>query len=376
MKPSSQSHPKFLLIFLRGAYDSLSLLAPYAEPYYFEARPNLALPPPSAGDGDAVLPIDGRWGLNARVVEDLAPFLENRQLAFVPFAGTSFVSRSHFQAQDWIELGISAGGPTISDSGFMNRLLLELGESSRGGVGFTQSLPLAFRGQASVVNQPPTHHPIKDFSADYENLVLQMYFDHPLQRMVEEGLSLRRFVRDDINLEMQQASRSAPTPGNFARQAGLMGRLLGGGTYSIGFADVGGWDTHVAQGGAQGQLSNRLGAFAEGLTEFRKNMGPAWRETVVVVLSEFGRTFRENGTRGTDHGHGGLIWVLGGGVKGGIHGEQTGMRRQDLHQDRDLPVLNDYRSILGGIFSRMYGLQPEQIGRVFPGAGRSQLDIV
>jgi uncharacterized protein (DUF1501 family) len=131
-------------------------------------------------------------------------------------------------------------------------------------------------------------------------------------------------------------------------------------------ADVGGWDTHVNQGAATGYLADRLGELGRGLAGFAEEIGPEWHDTVVVVISEFGRTFRENGNRGTDHGHGSVYWVLGGGIKGQrIVGEQVGVDERHLFQNRDYPVLTDYRSLLGGLFQRMYGLDQNGLQRVF-----------
>ena len=147
--------------------------------------------------------------------------------------------------------------------------------------------------------------------------------------------------------------------------------------FNLGFIDVGGWDTHVNQGSAQGQLANLLTNLGTGLAAFAGEMGPLWDRTVVVVLSEFGRTFRENGTRGTDHGHGSVHWVLGGAVHGGrIAGEEVTLTETTLNQNRDLPVLTEYRAMLGGIFKRMYSLDQARLARVFPGTMPLDLDLV
>jgi uncharacterized protein (DUF1501 family) len=149
------------------------------------------------------------------------------------------------------------------------------------------------------------------------------------------------------------------------------------GRFNIGFIDVGGWDTHVNQGNAQGQLANLLTSLGQGLAGFADQMGTAWRHTVVVVISEFGRTFRENGTHGTDHGHGSVYWVLGGTLQGGrLAGEQIQVAAQTLNQSRDFPVLTDYRALLGGIFRRMYSLDAARIDRVFPSATPRDLGLV
>ena len=138
--------------------------------------------------------------------------------------------------------------------------------------------------------------------------------------------------------------------------------------YNLGFVDVGGWDTHVGQGAATGALANRLGQLGRALAAYADAMGPAWQQTTVVVISEFGRTFRENGNKGTDHGHGTVYWVMGGNVRGGrIAGRQVAVKRDTLFQDRDYPVLNEYRAVFAGLFSRLYGLDKAR-----PGAGVSR----
>ena len=148
--------------------------------------------------------------------------------------------------------------------------------------------------------------------------------------------------------------------------------------FNLGFVDVGGWDTHVNQGGATGYLAGRLAELGRGLAGFADEIGPAdWDRTSVVVISEFGRTFHENGDRGTDHGHGGAFWVLGGGVKGGrIVGRQVELIAANLNQDRDYPVLNEYRAVLGGLFARMYGLPPARLQAVFPQTQPTDLALV
>ena len=141
--------------------------------------------------------------------------------------------------------------------------------------------------------------------------------------------------------------------------------------YNVGFVDVGGWDTHVGQGNGTGYLAGRLEELGRGLAGFAEEMGPEWKDTVVVVVSEFGRTFRENGNRGTDHGHGSVYWVLGGGVRGNaVRGEQIALEQKTLFQNRDYPVLNEYRAMFGGLLARMYGLNSGQVETIFGTKGR------
>ena len=149
-------------------------------------------------------------------------------------------------------------------------------------------------------------------------------------------------------------------------------------SFNLAFVDVGGWDTHASQGSISGYLPNRVGELGRGLAGFVEAIGPeAWKTTTVVVVSEFGRTFRENGSGGTDHGHGSIYWVLGGGVSGGrMAGEQIPLSAQTLNQQRDLPVLTDYRALLGGLFARQYGLSTAQLAAVFPDMGARDLQLI
>jgi len=147
--------------------------------------------------------------------------------------------------------------------------------------------------------------------------------------------------------------------------------------YNLGFVDVGGWDTHVGQGAATGMLANRLGQLGRALAAYADAMGPAWKQATVVVISEFGRTFRENGNKGTDHGHGTVYWVLGGNVQGGrIAGRQVKVAQNTLFQDRDYPVLNEYRALFAGLFSRLYGLDKARLAQIFPGIAPLDLKLV
>jgi uncharacterized protein (DUF1501 family) len=187
---------------------------------------------------------------------------------------------------------------------------------------------------------------------------------------------LRSEVAQEFSSEMAKANRGAINARGFAGQADRLAELMRD-RYRIGFIDVGGWDTHVNEGGAQGQLANNLSDLGTGLQTFAQTLGGEWNNTVVVVLSEFGRTFRENGNAGTDHGHGSVHWILGGSIGGGrIVGEQVQVKQDTLLQNRDYPVLNNYRSTLAGVFSRMWGLNTEQLGQIFPATPSRDLRLV
>ena len=203
-----------------------------------------------------------------------------------------------------------------------------------------------------------------------------MYAGHHLEAAVKDGLELRQQVALEMADEMRTANRDAINTKGFELEAERMGRLMRD-KYRIGFIDVGGWDTHVGEGAAQGTLPSNLASLGRGLQVFSQSLGGEWNNTVVVVLSEFGRTFRENGNRGTDHGHGTVYWVLGGAIDGGkIAGEQRRVNRDALFQDRDYPVLNDYRAVLGGLFRRLWGLSADQSARVFPQVAPADLKLV
>jgi uncharacterized protein (DUF1501 family) len=361
------SAARFLLVFLRGGYDAANVLVPVSSAYYYEVRPNIAV------QKAAALPVDADWGLHPALAQSLHPLYLRRELALIPFAGTEDTSRSHFETQDSIELGQPLGTRSYA-SGFMNRLARELG--ARRAISFTHQLPVAFRGEAQVANVALNAVGRTAVDARQSALIAEMYKGTDLGAQVNEGFTARDTVMRDLGDEMVAASRNAVAPRAFEEQAKRIARLMRG-DYRLGFVDVGGWDTHVAEGGADGVLATRLEALGRGLGAFSQAMGEAWRDTVVVVISEFGRTFRENGNRGTDHGHGTVYWVMGGAVRGGrVAGEQVRVGRGSLFQDRDYPVLNEYRAVLGGIFARMYGLDPAQLAGVFPQAKSRDLALV
>ena len=365
--------PRFLLVFLRGAYDAASLLLPQdavARTFYDESRPRIAVPRPDGGDGSARA-LDTDWALAPAVHEGLWPLWQAGQLAFVPFAGNRDLSRSHFETQDQVERGLGeTRGPA---SGFLARLAAELDLPKAGGglevIAFTEQMPLVLQGLpgAAQVSLKSAGRPALD--EQQRALVERMYAGTALQDTVREGFQTRQEVLREMTGEMAQANRNAIAARGFEAEARRIGRLLRE-RVALGFIDIGGWDTHANQGAAQGTLATRLGELSRGLAALAAEAGPAtWQRTTVVVISEFGRTWRENGTRGTDHGHGSAYWVLGGAVRGGaLRGEQVALRPDTLNQGRDWPVLNEYRALLAGLWARQYGLRPEALARVFPGA--------
>ena len=372
------SGPRFLLVFLRGGYDSCNLLVPYSSSFYYESRPNIAVAKPDAASNTGALALDSDWALAPAVRETLGSLYAQRQAAFVPFAGTDDLSRSHFETQDSIEMGQPSGGVRNYRSGFLGRLAESLtgGVGSTSSIAFTDALPLSFEGSATVPNLSLKNVGKPTFDERQSKILSDMYAGHHLEAAVSNGLELRQEVAQEMADEMNAANRNAINTKGFELEAERMGRLMRD-KYRIGFIDVGGWDTHVGEGGGQGTLATNLGSLGRGLQVFSQTLGAEWNNTVVVVLSEFGRTFRENGNRGTDHGHGTVYWVLGGSINGGnILGAQQRLERGKLFQDRDYPVLNDYRAVLGGLFRGMWGLSPKQSGTIFQQVAPVDLKLV
>jgi uncharacterized protein (DUF1501 family) len=373
---------RFLLVFLRGAYDAANVIAPVGNAFYHEARPTIALAAPDPANPLAALPLDADWGLHPALRESIAPLWAARQIAFVPFAGTDDLSRSHFETQDTIEMGQPVQGRRQFGSGFLGRLAGVLGKGGSGTIAFSDTLPLVMHGGPMVANLALGGNGKPPLDDSESAMIAAMYHGQHLgavnlEAAVQAGFAARDTVWRTIDEEMKAAGRGAVAARGFEAAAQRIGVVMRD-RYNLAFVDVGGWDTHVNQGGATGQLAGRIGELGRGLAAYATALGPdAWRQTVVVVVSEFGRTFRENGNRGTDHGHGSVYWVLGGGVSGGrMAGSQVRLAPETLNQNRDLPVLTDYRALIGGIWQRQYGLTPAQLATVFPGATPARLDLI
>lgn len=370
--------PRFLLLFLRGGYDALSLLVPTGSSYYQEVRPHIAIPQ-ATGDQAGAVPLNTQWALHPAVEAPLRPLLQARQLSFIPFAGTDDTSRSHFETQDSIELGQPLGPQRNLQSGFLNRLASVLPGSPA--MSFTDQLPVVFRGPVDVANTSLKGQLKNGLNQPLQSALAGMYQRHPLGAKVREGFEVRQEVSStmvgNMTGEMEAASRNAVSTNGFEQEARRMARLMRE-RYALGFVDVGGWDTHVGQGQLTGYLPTRLGQLASGLAGFAQEMGATmWKQTTVLVISEFGRTMRENGNRGTDHGHGSVYWALGGGLRGQqVLGEQTSIEARTLFQNRDLPVLNNYRATLAGLFQRQYGLSPSAIDKVFPACQPHDIGLI
>jgi uncharacterized protein (DUF1501 family) len=362
------SGPRLLVVFLRGAYDAANIIVPVSSDFYYASRPTLAIPK------TATLALDNDWGLHPALKDSIYPLWQKKQVAFVPFAGTDDTSRSHFETQDTIELGQPTAGSRDYRSGFMSRTAATLAGTQP--IAFTGTLPLSFRGPTPIPNIALSFTGKPGVTGKNADLIQAMYQGQDLAPAVAEGFKVQDQVYQAISAEMQAANRDAVSPKGFELSAQRIGILMRS-QFNLGFVDVGGWDTHVNQGGADGYLAGRIGELGRGLALLATTLGPEWDNTIVIVVSEFGRTFHENGDHGTDHGHGSVYWVMGGGVRGGqMAGNQVPVNAANLFQNRDWPVLNDYRSMIGGVLQKSYGLSPAQLTDIFPSAQPQDLSLV
>lgn len=378
--PSRRS-PRLVVVFLRGAIDGLSVVVPYGDPDYYRARTSIAIPPPGQDGGG--LDLDGYFALHPALAP-LWPCWQAGQLAFVHAAGSPDPTRSHFDAQDYMESG-TPGRKSTAD-GWLNRLLSILpggGNALNVGAVMPRALagpqPVAVLASGPSATRPsPLDRP--QVAAAFDELYAgngkmdQAYREsrHSRQEM------LAALSADNLEIEMQRASNGAAPASVFAEDAGRLARLMRSDPrVRLAFLGVGGWDTHANQGAGRGQLANHLQPLASGLATLAQGLGPTLEDTVVVVMSEFGRTVRENGNGGTDHGHGNVMWLLGGSVVGGkVHGRWPGLGAGALHEGRDLPVTTDFRDVLATLAERHLRLKNGDMATLFPGFGPNRLPLI
>ena len=368
---------KTLIIFLRGAYDGLNCLIPYSDSFYYESRPTIAIAKPDTTNDKSSIMLNADFSLHPALKESIYPLFLNKEVVFIPAAGQVDNSRSHFHAQDMMEYGYADNGGNYQ-SGFLNRFLDTLNAKSvkPSATSYTGNLPIILKGSVMVPNISLAGD-IKPHISDKKlQLYSQMYAGNSLGGLIQEGFDTRKNVSDELQAEMKAANRGATSPKGFAEQTHKIATLMKSETgINIGFIDVGGWDTHVNQGGSEGQYANNLKQLGEGLLEFRNSMGTQWQNTQVMIISEFGRTARENGNKGTDHGHGNVMWVLGGSINGGRIGGHWESMQNHLHENRDINVYNDYRNILANIWRQTYQFSNNELAIIFPGYDRQQFNI-
>jgi uncharacterized protein (DUF1501 family) len=369
-KEASGRRKKILIaIFQRGAVDGLNVVVPHGEAAYYTARPSIAIPRPDGSERSAI-ELDGHFGLHP-ALHSLKPLWDARQFAIVQAVGSPDPTRSHFDAQDYMESG-TPGVKTTSD-GWLNRALVsEPKPSPVRAVSLGADLARTLRGKNSALAiRDVNDFQVKDSQA--ADTFESMYGATADQ--VLNGTSRETF--EAIKL-MQSLDKKPYTPADAARYSnGRLGQSLAQIAQlikadvglEVAFADVGGWDTHVNEAGAEphlGQLANLLRGFGDSLAAFSRDMGDRMADITVVTMSEFGRTVKENGNRGTDHGHANMMFVLGGEVRGGkVFGKWPGLERENLYEERDLMVTTDFRTVLSEVVSKQLGNR--DLSTVFPG---------
>jgi uncharacterized protein (DUF1501 family) len=364
------SRKRLVVVFMRGAVDGLNLVVPYGEPRYYEQRPTIALP--RGGGADAVLDLDGHFGLNPA----LAPFMplwKDGTLAFVHACGSPDPTRSHFDAQYYMESG-TPGIRTTGD-GWMNRVHAALpgAHDPTEAVSLGPTVPRILSGPLAVANIGLGRAAMRPLPLD--NPRIEAAFDRlysgdgALSRTYREGRAARRKLEAELEQDMTAADNGAPSPKGFPNDTARLARLIARDPgIRLAFLALGGWDTHVNQGAVGGQLANHLKPLSEGLASLVKDLGPAYDDTVILVISEFGRTVHENGNGGTDHGHGNVMWVIGGPVRGRrVYTQWKGLAPAALYQERDLAVTTDFREPIGRVLESHMGLPASRIDRIFPG---------
>ncbi len=369
---AAANHKKLVVLFQRGAADGLNIVVPYREKNYYAMRPTIAIKP------NEVLDLDGQFGLHPSLAA-FKPLYDQGHLAIVHACGSPDTTRSHFDAQDYMESGTP--GLKSTQDGWLNRALQaertdpKLASAFRA-VALGTQVPRTLQGSlpAIAINN------VRDFSvgghaanlnAGVSSAFQQMYAqsaDTMLHGTGQETFEAVRMLKSADPAHYQPANGVVYPNTNFGSSLKQIAQLLKANLgVEAAFADIGDWDTHQAQGGTNGRLANRLKEFSETIAAFWKDMGQGAENITLVSMSEFGRTAHQNGTGGTDHGHGNVMFVLGGTVRGGkVYGKWPGLEKEQLNEGRDLAVTTDFRRVLGEAAYRTLGSQ--NLDLVFPSA--------
>src|SRR5882724_978470 len=366
---------QLVVLFQRGAADGLNIVVPFSEQNYYRLRPTIAIKEPKRGGADCAIDLDGYFGLHPSLAP-LEPLFHKNQLAIVHATGSPDPTRSHFDAQDFMESGTP--GQKATDDGWLDRVLQSVPEENASpfrAVAMGPNLPRMLRGttgaialpdlkQIKVMTQSPAMGQVVQggFEAMYSQSV-----DHALRGTGTETFEAIDLLRKADPAKYQPENGGQYPTSRLGQSLQQIGQLL---KSNIGvevlFVDCGGWDNHVNEGGAQGQLSNLLKELGSGLAAFHQDMADRMQDVVVVTMSEFGRTAKENGNRGTDHGHANCMFVMGGDVKGGqVYGKWPGLNDHQLNEGRDLTLTTDFRSAVGEVLSKHIGVK--ELTPVFPG---------
>jgi uncharacterized protein (DUF1501 family) len=359
-----------ITIFQRGAVDGLNMVVPYGERAYYRSRPSIAVPRP--GGADAALDLDGFFAFHPRLAP-LKPLYDRNALAVIHACGSPDPTRSHFDAQDYMESGTP--GVKSTDDGWLNRTLSATRDASSPlrAVALLPTLPRALQGGASAL----AIGQIAQFGLRYRRGTTSVgtSFEEQYASAADQVLQAPgREAFDAIKLMKQadpsqyRAASGAEYPrsafGQALRQVAQLAKSHVG--LEIAFAETGNWDHHVNEGSTQGLLAARLDDFARGIGALVTDLGEQMRDTVILTMSEFGRTLAENGSRGTDHGHGNAMMAIGAGVKGGrVYGKWPGLERDQLFESRDLQVTTDFRDVFAEVVTTHLGVGDPS--GIFPG---------
>ena len=361
---TTQGKRKILVvIFQRGAADGLNMVVPFAEKRYYELRPTIAIQAPGSSNGPAsAIDLDGRFGLNP-ALQPLKALWDRQMLAVVEATGSPDPTRSHFDAQDYME----SGTPGLKTDGWLNRALPPAGQdiSPLRAIAMSATLPRTLRGDHSAI----AVRDLQQFRAqDTASILESMYANSSDQQLGAAGKDAFAAMR-----MIQSLNRTPYTPSGGAQyaQGGELGRSLqqiarlikADAGVEAAFAEIGGWDHHQNE---PGQLNNVARQFGSALAAFCTDMGDRMEDIVLATMSEFGRTAQENGNNGTDHGHGDVMFVVGGPVRGGkVYGNWPGLEKEQLYEGRDLAVTTDFRTVLSELVTGHLGTN--DIAQVFPG---------
>ena len=365
---SSRRNKRLIAIFQRGAVDGLSMIVPYGETEYYRVRPGIAVARPGSGP-EAAVDLDGFFAFNPRLVP-LAPLWSRCDLAIVHACGSPDATRSHFDAQDYMET--ATPGVKSTEDGWLNRYLLARkaeAEHPFRAVSLTPQMPRVLQGHASVIAMSQLAQfgirgaaMNESFEAQYAAAA-----DGVLNGTGREAFDAMRTLKAADPARYRPANGASYPQTAFGQALQQIAQLVKSNVgLEVAFAELGGWDTHVNQGSAQGQLATRLDDFARSIAALVTDLGEDLADTVVLTMSEFGRAVSENGNRGTDHGHGNAMMVMGGGVRGGkVYGKWPGLAVANRYEGRDLAVTTDFRDVFGEIVVRHMGvIDPSPI---FPG---------
>src|SRR6266850_758218 len=361
-----------IAIFQRGAVDGLNVVVPYGEHAYYDLRPNIAVAKPTGG-ADVAISLDGFFGLHPSLAS-FKPLWDSKRLAIVHASGSPDNTRSHFDAQDYME-SATPGVKSTAD-GWLNRYLQSKSDPQKSlfrAVSMTQNMPRAMQGKASTL----AISNLADFNirAGQSSASVQGGFEAIYDQTVNDALhgtgketfEAINYLKQ-VNPAQYKPENGANYPRNpFGNALLQIAQLIKAGVgLEVAFTDIGGWDTHVNEGNQEGQLSNLLRGFSSAIAALHIDLGQRMDDVVILTMSEFGRTARENGNRGTDHGHANAMFVLGNTVRGGkVYGQWPGLRSDQLNEGRDLALTTDFRDVFGEIATKHLGAT--NLKAVFPG---------